>query len=145
MNIPQSDAITFQTLLAIFLYQMRDEITNLRNFNGATAEVWEWISNCIPHSIGPVLTYPFFFQNYPWHMYITDITIFKSINFVWICLFSIAIWHPYSVVWWGCPLTPASFDGAPVRLVGLQSSRDGPGQRWDTHVRTHEVVSENFD
>ena len=28
------------------------------NFNGCTAEVYEWISNCIPHFIIHVITYP---------------------------------------------------------------------------------------
>ena len=28
------------------------------NFNGATFEVWEWISNFIPHFTVPVITYP---------------------------------------------------------------------------------------
>ena len=29
------------------------------NFNGATAEVWEWISNLILHLTMDVITYPF--------------------------------------------------------------------------------------
>ena len=29
------------------------------NFNGCTVEVWEWISNFIPHSSGHVITDPF--------------------------------------------------------------------------------------
>ena len=29
------------------------------NFNGATVEVWEWISNFIPHFIGHVITRQF--------------------------------------------------------------------------------------
>ena len=28
------------------------------NFNGATAEVWEWINNFIPHSTGHLIIYP---------------------------------------------------------------------------------------
>ena len=28
------------------------------NFNGCTIELWEWISNCIPHFIGHVISYP---------------------------------------------------------------------------------------
>ena len=28
------------------------------NFNGCTVEVWEWISNFMPHFIGHVITYP---------------------------------------------------------------------------------------
>ena len=36
-----------------------DEITYpFPNFDGCTAEVWEWISNCNPHSSGHVITYP---------------------------------------------------------------------------------------
>ena len=36
-----------------------DEITySLPNFNGATVEVWEWISNFVPHIIMDVITYP---------------------------------------------------------------------------------------
>ena len=36
-----------------------DEITYpFQNFNGYTVEVWEWISNFIPHFIGRVITYP---------------------------------------------------------------------------------------
>ena len=38
---------------------MWDEITYpFPNFNGATVEVWEWISIFIPHEIGHVITYP---------------------------------------------------------------------------------------
>ena len=38
---------------------MRDEITfPFPNFNGCTVEVWEWISNYIPHFTGHVITYP---------------------------------------------------------------------------------------
>ena len=29
------------------------------NFNREAAEVWEWITNVIPHSIIDVITYPF--------------------------------------------------------------------------------------
>ena len=40
-------------------YKMWDEITNpFTHFNGATVEVWEWISNFIPHYTGRVITYP---------------------------------------------------------------------------------------
>ena len=40
------------------LYEMWDEITYpLQNFNAATVEVWEWLSNFIPHLIGHVITY----------------------------------------------------------------------------------------
>ena len=36
-----------------------DEITYpFLNFNGATVEVWEWISNFIPLITGRVITYP---------------------------------------------------------------------------------------
>ena len=36
------------------------EITYLfPNFNGATVEVWEWISNFISHFIGHVIVYPY--------------------------------------------------------------------------------------
>ena len=36
-----------------------DEITYpLRNFNGATIDIWEWISNFIPDFIIDVITYP---------------------------------------------------------------------------------------
>ena len=36
-----------------------DEITYpFLNFNGATVEVKEWISNFIPHLTGHVITYP---------------------------------------------------------------------------------------
>ena len=28
------------------------------NFNGATIEVWKWVSNFIPHFIMGVITYP---------------------------------------------------------------------------------------
>ena len=44
-----------------------DEITYpFPNFSGATVEVWEWISNFIPHFIMDVITYPCW---YPWLMY----------------------------------------------------------------------------
>ena len=37
---------------------MWDEITySFLNFNGATVEVWEWISNFIPHFTGHVIEY----------------------------------------------------------------------------------------
>ena len=40
-------------------YKVWDEITNpFLNFNGATVEVFEWISNFIPHLTGRVITYP---------------------------------------------------------------------------------------
>ena len=40
-------------------YKMWDEITYpFPNFNGVTIEVWEWISNFIPHITGHVITYP---------------------------------------------------------------------------------------
>ena len=40
-------------------YNVWDEITYpFLNFNGATVEVWEWISNFIPHFTGHVITYP---------------------------------------------------------------------------------------
>ena len=32
------------------------------NFNGCTVEVWEWISNFIPHFLGHVITYACYFQ-----------------------------------------------------------------------------------
>ena len=38
------------------------EITGLSNrklqYNGCTVEVWEWITNFIPHFITSVITYP---------------------------------------------------------------------------------------
>ena len=38
---------------------MWDEITHpFPNFNGATVEVWEWISNFIPHFTGHVIIHP---------------------------------------------------------------------------------------
>ena len=40
-------------------YKVWNEITNpFPNFNGATVEVWEWISNIVPYFIGHVITYP---------------------------------------------------------------------------------------
>ena len=40
-------------------YKMWDEIIyQFPNFNGAAIEVWEWISNFIPHFIGHVISYP---------------------------------------------------------------------------------------
>ena len=40
-------------------YNVWDEITYLfLNFNGATVEVYEWISNFIPHFTEHVITYP---------------------------------------------------------------------------------------
>ena len=40
-------------------YKMWDEINYpFLNFNGATVEVWEWISNFIPHITGHLITYP---------------------------------------------------------------------------------------
>ena len=40
-------------------YKVWDEIIYpFLNFNGATVDVWEWISNFIPHFTGYVITYP---------------------------------------------------------------------------------------
>ena len=40
-------------------YRVRVEIIYpFPNFNGGTVEVWEWISNSIPHFTGHVITYP---------------------------------------------------------------------------------------
>ena len=40
-------------------YQVWDEITYpFPNFNSCTVEVWEWISNFIPHSPGCIITNP---------------------------------------------------------------------------------------
>ena len=40
-------------------HKVWDEITNpFPNFNSATVEVWEWISNLISHFTGHVITYP---------------------------------------------------------------------------------------
>ena len=40
-------------------YDVRDEITYpFPNFNGATVEVWEWMSNFILHLTEHVITYP---------------------------------------------------------------------------------------
>ena len=40
-------------------YKEWDEITYpFLNFNGATVEVYEWISNFIPYIIMDVITYP---------------------------------------------------------------------------------------
>ena len=39
--------------------KVRDEITYpFINFNGGTAEVWEWIGNFIQHFVMDVITYP---------------------------------------------------------------------------------------
>ena len=39
---------------------MWDEITyRFPNLNGASGEVWEWISKLIPHCIKDVITYPY--------------------------------------------------------------------------------------
>ena len=40
-------------------YKVWDEITYpLSNFNGCTVEVWEWMSNLIPHFNGHAIIYP---------------------------------------------------------------------------------------
>ena len=40
-------------------YNVWDEIAYaFPNFNGYTVEVWEWISNFLPHLTGHVITYP---------------------------------------------------------------------------------------
>ena len=40
-------------------YNVWDEITYpFPNFNGGTVEVWEWLSNFIPHFPGHMITYP---------------------------------------------------------------------------------------
>ena len=41
-------------------YKVWDEINHpFLNFNGATAEVWEWIINFIPHVMIGVITHPY--------------------------------------------------------------------------------------
>ena len=43
-----------------------DEITySLPNFNCAAIEVWEWLSNFIPHFTGHVITYPWDYKVKP--------------------------------------------------------------------------------
>ena len=42
------------------------------NFNGCTVEVWEWISNFIPHFWGHVITYACYFQ--------INVTVYKWIS-----------------------------------------------------------------
>ena len=51
--------ILISTWLSNYIhYKAWDEIVySFSNFNGATVEVWEWISNCIPHFAGYVITY----------------------------------------------------------------------------------------
>ena len=45
-------------------YQMWDENTySFPNFSGWTVEVWEWISNFIPHFIGHVITFRCWYQS----------------------------------------------------------------------------------
>ena len=45
-------------------YRVWDEVTYpFPNFNGATIEVWEWISNFTPHFTGYVITY---IANHAW-------------------------------------------------------------------------------
>ena len=47
-------------------YKVWDEITySILNLNGCTVEVSEWISICIPHFSGHVITYPFWDAPYP--------------------------------------------------------------------------------
>ena len=42
------------------LNEVWNQITYLfLNFNGATVEVYEWISNYIPHFMMDVITYPY--------------------------------------------------------------------------------------
>ena len=44
--------------LSIALIKCGEIIYSFPNFNGATVEVWEWISNFIPHFTGHVITFP---------------------------------------------------------------------------------------
>ena len=45
-------------------YKMWNEITfPFPNFNGATIEVWEWVSNFIPHFTGHVIDHPYWNQS----------------------------------------------------------------------------------
>ena len=48
------------TLISNYIhYIVSDEITySFLNFNGTTVEVYEWVSNFIPHFIEHVITYP---------------------------------------------------------------------------------------
>ena len=50
-----------------------DEIINpFPNLNGCTVEVWEWISNLIPHFIMDVITYPY--KGSPGTIIVSDVT-----------------------------------------------------------------------
>ena len=50
--------ILFPKWISNYIQCMWDEITySFPKFNGATVEVWEWISNFIPHFTGRMITY----------------------------------------------------------------------------------------
>ena len=51
VRVSKMNAVVFQMLALLQKYPFI-------NFNGATFEVWEWISNFIPHFTGHVITYP---------------------------------------------------------------------------------------
>ena len=87
------------------------EITNqFPNSNGCTVEVWEWISNSIPHFIMAVITYRCWDQN--WSMLVKGAS---PGGWVWAHLQQYA--HNLYFVW--CGLSPMNFTHTPQGLYSL--------------------------
>ena len=65
-------------------YKVWDEIIYpFPNFNRATVEVWEWISNFIPHFIGHVITYSCW--DYSWSILVNGAAgrYYKQMHQIW--------------------------------------------------------------
>ena len=63
LNVIYSSVASFTNIPAWMSNHMPRKLWNeitypFPNFNGVTIEVWEWISNLIPHIIMAVITYP---------------------------------------------------------------------------------------
>ena len=57
-----ANKVKFNPSMGKLSSKVQDEITNpFPNFNGCTVEVWEWISNFIPHFITDVITSAYIF------------------------------------------------------------------------------------
>ena len=72
VRLPTHICITRPQWVNYIHFKMWDEITYpFPNFNGATVEVWESLSNFIPHCTGHVIAYPCWDSSYvsktvPW-------------------------------------------------------------------------------
>ena len=81
-------------------FKLWDEITYpFPNFNSFTIEVWEWISNFIPHFSGHAITYPC--RDLSWTRLVKGATHMRCFGFVLLEVLSKPAWliYPYSLIW----------------------------------------------